>query len=68
MSDRIPGLISINEVQGQGGSTQLVFEIEDGMEEQFFSAFGLQKGDVDGFQQVVIESLERLLQSVEAGR
>jgi hypothetical protein len=67
MSGRIPGLVSISEVQGEGGSMQLVFEIKDGAEEQFFSAFGLQSGDVDGFQRVVIESLERLLQSVGAG-
>lgn len=60
----VPGLISINEEHMEGGGCRLIFEIEDGKEREFFSAFGLQIGDEDGFQRVVIEALEAMLERV----
>lgn len=58
----IPGLISITEEAIEGGGLRLHFEIEEGREEQFFAAFGLTAGDSAGFQRVVIEAIERLLE------
>lgn len=53
----IPGLIKITE----GCGNKLVFDIEDDKVEQFYAHFGLEAGDVEGFQQIVTESLTRLL-------
>ena len=57
----VPGLLGISEETIEGGGARFIFEIEDGMEEQFFSAFGLEPGDNAGFQRVVIEALEAML-------
>jgi len=61
----VPGLVSISEERIEGGGCRFVFEIEDGKEAQFFSAFGLQVGDEEGFQRVVIEAFEHVLRRVE---
>ena len=60
----IPGLISITEETIEGGGARFIFEIEDDKEEQFFSAFGLTPGDNEGFQRVVIEALETMLERI----
>ncbi len=60
----IPGLIGITEETIEGGGARFIFEIEDDKEEQFFSAFGLAPGDSEGFQRVVIEALELMLERV----
>lgn len=60
----IPGLIGITEETIEGGGARFIFEIEDDKEEQFFSAFGLTAGDSEGFQRVVIEALEAMLERV----
>lgn len=61
MSSSIPGLVSITEEPGESGGARFVFEIEDDKVEQFFAAFGLQPGDNEGFQRIVIESIQLLL-------
>jgi len=65
MSD-IPGLLSISEDPQEGGGSRFVFEIEDDKVEQFFAAFGLQPGDQEGFQRVVIEAIEMMLARQQA--
>ena len=62
----MPGLISITEQPQPGGGATLVFEIEDDKVEQFFAAFGLQPGDQEGFQRVVIEAIEMMLARQQA--
>ena len=57
----VPGLIGITEEPIDDGGMRFIFEIEDDKEEQFFSAFGLQVGDSEGFQRVLIEALELIL-------
>jgi len=57
----IPGLIDITEEPLEGGGSRFVFEIEDGKEEQFFAAFGLQVGDSEGFQRVLLEAIRQML-------
>jgi hypothetical protein len=57
--NKIPGLVSITE--GENGS--FVFEIEDEKVEEFFNAFGLKSGDVDGFQVVLNEAIQLLIDS-----
>jgi hypothetical protein len=64
---KVPGLIGITEETLDGGGSRFIFEIEDGMEEQFFSAFRLEPGDNAGFQRVVIEALEAMLARVGDG-
>lgn len=54
---KIPGLVRITE----GCGNKLVFDIEDDKVDQFYAHFGLATGDTDGFQQIVVESLERLI-------
>ena len=61
----IPGLIGITEETGDDGKTRFIFEIEDGREAEFYAAFGLQLGDVEGFQRVLIESIEMLLSRMQ---
>jgi len=57
VKSEIPGLIKITE----GCDNKMVFDIEDDKVDQFYAHFGLKSGDVEGFQRIVIESLERLL-------
>ena len=62
----IPGLIGITEESDSDGKTRFIFEIEDGKEDQFYAAFGLQTGDAEGFQRVLIDSIETLLARMRA--
>ncbi len=59
----VPGLIGITEEPIEGGGSRFIFEIEDGKEAEFFSAFGLQVDDNEGFQRILIEALEMMLGS-----
>jgi len=60
-SVEVPGLVGITEESIDGGGARFIFEIEGGKEQQFFSAFGLQVGDDEGFQRVVIEAISEML-------
>lgn len=60
MSD-IPGLLSITEEPQEGGGSRFVFEIDDDKVDQFYAAFGLQPGDQEGLQRVVIEAIQEML-------
>jgi hypothetical protein len=58
MSDqKVPGLKGI--VENEDGTFDL--EIEDGMEEQFYSSFGLQVGDEEGLRSVIMQALENFM-------
>jgi hypothetical protein len=56
MSNNIPGLKSIEETPDG-----FIFDIEDGKEEEFFSAFGLQVGDKEGLQKVLESAIQMLI-------
>lgn len=58
VKSNIPGLVCISEEKC--GRT-IVFDIEDDKVEDFYAHFGLRVGDVEGFQKIVEESLERLV-------
>ena len=58
MSDqKVPGLKGI--VENEDGTFDL--EIEDGMEEQFYTSFGLQVGDEEGLRNVIVQALENFM-------
>lgn len=57
MDNKVPGLISISET-----SNGFVFEIEDDKVAEFYSAFGLEVGDVAGFQTVFEEAVRNFLE------
>lgn len=57
----IPGLISITEETGADGLARFIFEIEDDKVDQFYAAFDLMPGDVEGFKRVLTESIEMML-------
>ena len=66
----IPGLVAITEERGESGGSTFIFEIEDDKVDGFFAAFGLQPGDQAGFQRVVIEAIEMMIerkQAIDAG-
>ena len=65
MNSSIPGLTDITEEKNEDGSSTFHFDIEDDKVDEFFSTFGLKTNDTAGFQRVVNESLERLLDSYE---
>ena len=65
MNSSIPGLTDIIEEKNEDGSSTFHFDIEDDKVDEFFSTFGLKTNDTAGFQRVVNESLERLLDSYE---
>ena len=70
LETEIPGLIAISETHNPGGGSTFTFEIEDDKVDQFFQAFGLQPGDQAGFQRVVIEAIEMMIernQAIDAG-
>jgi hypothetical protein len=54
---KVPGLKGI--VENEDGTFDL--EIEDGMEEQFFAAFGLKPGDEEGLREVITRALESFM-------
>lgn len=56
----VPGLTSIKERTTPDGKVQFIFEIEDERAEEFYAAFGLQVGDSEGFQRVVVEAITLL--------
>jgi len=63
---KIPGLIAISEIKDPDGQTRFVFEIEDDKVDGFYTAFGLEPGDEEGFRRVLIESIEMMLSRQQA--
>lgn len=57
----IPGLIAISEEQGSDGRTSFIFEIEDDKIDQFYTTFGLAPNDVAGFQRIMVEAIEAMI-------
>ena len=57
----IPGLIAITEERQPDGSAKIIFEVERDKEAEFFAAFELMDGDVEGLQRVVIESIQAMI-------
>ena len=53
----IPGLVSITEVSDGKGGSRLVFEIDDDRSVEFFKKFGLQPGDEEGFNNLVVAAI-----------
>jgi hypothetical protein len=54
----IPGLVRITEADD---GRKFIFDIEDDKVEVFYAHFGLRPGDTDGFQKIVEESINRLI-------
>lgn len=61
----IPGLQSIWDEQGPDGLARIILEIDDDKVDQFFDALGLQSGDAEGLQDIIIKSLEWALKKQE---
>jgi len=61
----IPGLQSIWDERGPDGLTRIILEIDDDKVDQFFDALGLQSGDTEGLQNIIIKSLEWALKERE---
>ena len=61
----IPGLQSIWNEQGPDGLTRIILEIDDDKVDQFFDALGLQSGDTEGLQDMIIKSIEWALKEKE---
>lgn len=61
----IPGLISIETETLPEGGTRIIFEVDDGQVEQFFSAFGVDTGDVGALQDTLIKALQWAVQQRE---
>jgi hypothetical protein len=57
----IPGLVAITDEQGEDGRVRFIFEIEDDKVPQFFEAFGLMPGDIEGFRRVLVEAIELMI-------
>jgi hypothetical protein len=57
----IPGLIAITEERQDDGSAKIIFEVEEGKQTEFFAAFELMDGDVEGLQRVMIESIQAMI-------
>lgn len=57
----IPGLIAITEERQPDGSAKIIFEVERDKEAEFFAAFELMDGDVEGLQRVMIESIQAMI-------
>lgn len=53
----IPGLVSITEVPDDKGGSRLVFEIDDDRSDEFFERLGLQPGDEEGFNTIVVAAI-----------
>ena len=62
----IPGLIAITEERQPDGSAKIIFEIEEDKEAEFFAAFELMDGDVEGLQRVMIEAIQMVLDRQQA--
>jgi hypothetical protein len=59
----IPGLLGIEDQACDDGSCRLAFQIEDDRVADFYTAFGLEPGDISGLQVVVNTALERYLEA-----
>jgi hypothetical protein len=59
----IPGLLGIEDQACDDGSCRLTFQIEDDRVADFYTAFGLEPGDISGLQVVVHTALERYLEA-----
>lgn len=57
----IPGLVAITDEQGEDGQVRFIFEIEDDKVPQFFEAFSLMPGDIEGFRRVLVEAIELMI-------
>jgi len=57
----IPGLVSIEE--NENGSLDIV--LEDDKIEEFYNFFGLQVGDEEGLQSLIVEALEEYIKQNE---
>lgn len=62
---KIPGLKQILEEPTGDGKTRIIFEIDDDRSDEFFRQFGLEPGDEDGFEKMVIEAINNF---VKGGR
>lgn len=58
---RIPGLKGISEEKTEDGKTRFVFEIDDDRSDEFFRQFGLEPGDEEGFEALVIEAINNFV-------
>lgn len=67
MKTEIPGLIKITEEELPGGCARFHFDVEDNKVDEFFSTFGLEPNDIEGFQSVVTESIKFMLDKHERG-
>lgn len=56
-TNKIPGLKGITEEPGPDGKTRFVFEIDDNRSDEFFRQFGLEPGDEEGFERIVVEAI-----------
>jgi len=54
----LPVVKCVSEETMPDGSCKITLEIEDGKAEEFFSIFGLQAGDEEGLQRLMIKALE----------
>jgi hypothetical protein len=54
---KIPGLKQILEEQTDDGRIRFVFDIDDDRSDEFFRQFGLEPGDEEGFERMVIEAI-----------
>lgn len=61
----IPGLKQISEEKTEDGKTRIVFDIDDDRSDEFFRQFGLEPGDEEGFERMVIEAINNF---VKGGR
>lgn len=57
----IPGLVSIEE--NENGSLDIV--LEDDKIEEFYNFFGLQVGDEEGLQNLIVEALKEYIEKSE---
>ncbi len=59
----ILGLLGIEDHSRGDGTCLLTFQIEDDRVADFYTAFGLESGDISGLQVVVHTALERYLEA-----
>jgi len=61
----IPGLKEIREETTPDGKTRVVFDISEDRSEEFYRQFGLEPGDEEGFEKIVVESIKSYLTEYE---
>jgi hypothetical protein len=61
----IPGLKEIREETTPDGKTRIVFDISEDRSDEFFRQFGLEPGDEEGFNKIVVESIKNYLSFLE---